>query len=72
MLRVVVHIYKAVSRLASFPVGGDIKALKNHKYDYRLRVGDYQVIEQGGKPVFAVLPYDVFVEIGSLGSPNIQ
>ncbi|GKT12963.1 MAG: mRNA interferase RelE/StbE [Thiomicrorhabdus sp.] len=42
--QVVARIYKAVGGLASFPVGGDIKALKNHKYDYRLRVGDYRVM----------------------------
>ena len=39
-------IYRAVGRLADFPnvQGLDIKALKVHKYDYRLRVSRYRVL----------------------------
>lgn len=68
-----------------------VKALRNHQYGYRLRVGsyrvlfdvldharvvsieevknamnaptDFQVIEQDGKPVFAVVPWDRFQEM---------
>jgi mRNA interferase RelE/StbE len=31
-------------KLAVFPDCGEVKALKNHRYGYRLRVGDYRVL----------------------------
>lgn len=39
-------IFQSVDQLADFPncMGRDIKALKNHKYDYRMRVGRYRVL----------------------------
>jgi len=38
------QILSAVDSLSNFPYVGNIKALKNHKYDYRLRVGRYRVL----------------------------
>jgi len=39
-------IFQSVDQLANFPNSTDleIKALKNHKYDYRMRVGRYRVL----------------------------
>lgn len=39
-------IFKSVDKLELFPncESLDIKALKNHKYEYRLRVGRYRVL----------------------------
>jgi len=39
-------IYDAVDRLATFPEcqQPNISGLKNHRYDYRLRVGRYRVL----------------------------
>ena len=39
-------VLQNVDELAGFPncTGIDIKALKKHKYDYRLRVGRYRVL----------------------------
>lgn len=40
-------IFEAVDRLADFPAkqqGLDVKELKKHRYDYRLRVGRYRVL----------------------------
>jgi mRNA interferase RelE/StbE len=39
-------IFQSVDQLTDLPncTGLDIKALKNHKYDYRMRVGRYRVL----------------------------
>ena len=37
-------ILNAVDALCNFPYVTNIKALTNHKYDYRLRVGRYRVL----------------------------
>lgn len=37
-------IYDEVSELTNFPNVNNIKALVNHKYDYRMRVGRYRVL----------------------------
>jgi mRNA-degrading endonuclease RelE of RelBE toxin-antitoxin system len=39
-------VFQNVDLLASFPYceGMDIKALQNHKYDYRMRVGRYRIL----------------------------
>ena len=39
-------IFKDIDRLASFPQceSLDLKELKNHRYNYRLRVGRYRVM----------------------------
>ncbi len=39
-------IFQSVDKLADFPnsEGLDVKALRNHKYDYRMRVGRYRVL----------------------------
>jgi mRNA-degrading endonuclease RelE of RelBE toxin-antitoxin system len=39
-------IFKSVDQLESFPdcESLDIKALKNHPYDFRMRVGRYRVL----------------------------
>ena len=37
-------ILSAVDALCNFPYVRNIKALTNHKYDYRLRVGRYRVL----------------------------
>ena len=39
-------IFESVDQLAEFPAceGLDVKALKKHKYDYRMRVGRYRVL----------------------------
>jgi len=34
----------ALKKLAETEVGLDIKALVRHKYDFRLRVGDYRIL----------------------------
>ncbi len=36
-------IYDKVDNLQHFPDCQNVKALKKHKHDYRLRVGDYRV-----------------------------
>lgn len=36
-------IYKGVDTLKEFPDCKNIKKLKNHKYQYRLRIGNYRV-----------------------------
>ena len=36
-------IYDACESLSSMPNHGNVIALVNHKYDYRLRVGNYRV-----------------------------
>ncbi|AJX60266.1 cytotoxic translational repressor of toxin-antitoxin stability system [Burkholderia pseudomallei] len=36
-------ITKAVDSLATFPHCQNVKALTNHEYEYRLRVGNYRV-----------------------------
>lgn len=37
-------IRKAVGELAMFPNAKNVKALSNHEYGYRLRVGRYRVL----------------------------
>lgn len=37
------RILLAARALADFPEVSGVKALHNHQYDYRLRVGDYRV-----------------------------
>ncbi|MCG8635794.1 MAG: type II toxin-antitoxin system RelE/ParE family toxin [Desulfobacterales bacterium] len=39
-------IFQSVDKLKDFPgaKGLDVKALRNHKYDYRMRVGRYRVL----------------------------
>jgi len=37
------NIFAAVDELRNFPDCRNIKALKSHKYDFRLRVGRYRV-----------------------------
>lgn len=37
-------IFKKVLDLAHFPNVQNVKALKNYKYQYRLRVGNYRVM----------------------------
>ncbi|BCX82899.1 mRNA interferase RelE/StbE [Methylomarinovum caldicuralii] len=39
-----VRIVQAARNLSAFPNVPGIKALKNHHYGYRLRVGDYRVL----------------------------
>ncbi len=39
-----VVIYDKVDNLKHFPECQNVKSLKNHKYDYRLRVGNYRVL----------------------------
>lgn len=36
-------IFESVQALAGFPNCENVKALKNHEYSYRLRVGDFRV-----------------------------
>jgi len=38
------RITAAVSTLADLPNAGNVKALKQHQYGYRLRVGSYRVL----------------------------
>lgn len=38
------RILTATAGLAAFPDVANVKALTNHQYGYRLRVGDYRVI----------------------------
>lgn len=38
------RIYKGIRNLQDSETWGDVKRLVNHKYDYRLRVGDYRVL----------------------------
>ena len=37
-------IYVKSKELRNFPNIGNIKHLKNHKYEYRLRIGNYRVL----------------------------
>ncbi|GHB27433.1 type II toxin-antitoxin system RelE family toxin [Salinicola rhizosphaerae] len=37
-------LYEAVQSLAAMPDVHNVKALKKHQYDYRLRVGNYRVL----------------------------
>lgn len=37
------QIFEGVQALANFPECQDVKALRNHEYSYRLRVGDFRV-----------------------------
>ena len=37
------EIYDTVDNLREFPVVEQVKKLTNHKYDYRLRVGDFRI-----------------------------
>lgn len=39
-----VRIRDGVAALATFPDCRNVKALTNHRHDYRLRVGDYRVL----------------------------
>ncbi len=39
-----IRIYDGMKRLKDSETWGDVKALKNHEYGYRLRVGDYRVL----------------------------
>ncbi|MGA2545504.1 MAG: type II toxin-antitoxin system RelE/ParE family toxin [Rectinemataceae bacterium] len=36
-------VYEAVGSLAAFPECPSVKKLTNHRYQYRLRVGNYRV-----------------------------
>lgn len=36
-------VFDAVEKLSAWPDCRNVKALKNHQYPYRLRVGDYRV-----------------------------
>jgi mRNA-degrading endonuclease RelE of RelBE toxin-antitoxin system len=38
-----ITIYDAVGELATMPDSRNVKALTNHEYQYRLRVGNYRV-----------------------------
>lgn len=38
------QILEAVDTLSRFPYVLNVKALSNHKYDYRLRVGRYRIL----------------------------
>jgi mRNA interferase RelE/StbE len=38
------RILTATAGLAEFPEVANLKALRNHRYGYRLRVGDYRVL----------------------------
>lgn len=38
------QILEAVDTLFGFPYVFNVKALSNHKYDYRLRVGRYRIL----------------------------
>lgn len=40
---VINRIHIAIESLATFPDTRNIKALINHQYGYRLRVGDYRI-----------------------------
>jgi len=37
-------IYVKAKELQNFPNIGSIKHLKNHKYEYRLRIGNYRIL----------------------------
>ena len=37
-------IYVKAKELRNFPNIGNIKHLKNHKYEYRLRIGNYRIL----------------------------
>lgn len=37
-------IYVKSKELRNFPNIGNIKHLKNHKYEYRLRIGNYRIL----------------------------
>ncbi len=37
------QVYQAIDKLKSFPECLNVKRLTNHKYDYRLRTGDFRV-----------------------------
>ena len=37
-------IYAGISNLRDSETWGDVRRLVNHKYDYRLRVGNYRVL----------------------------
>jgi mRNA-degrading endonuclease RelE of RelBE toxin-antitoxin system len=38
-----VQVRDGVDALRNFPECGNVKALSNHRYDYRLRIGNYRV-----------------------------
>lgn len=42
-LKTRIHIYEKVDDLKNFPNCQNIKFLKNHKYDARLRIGNFRV-----------------------------
>lgn len=42
--RVKKSVVAGVDTLADFSQSQNVKALRNHKYDYRLRVGSYRVM----------------------------
>jgi mRNA-degrading endonuclease RelE of RelBE toxin-antitoxin system len=39
-----VQISEAVGALAAMPATANVKALTNHEYGYRLRVGNYRIL----------------------------
>ena len=39
-----IDIEEAISTLSDLPTAKNVKALTNHKYGYRLRVGNYRVL----------------------------
>lgn len=39
-----IKIFEAMTKLKDSETWGDVKALKNYEYDYRLRVGNYRVL----------------------------
>lgn len=54
-----VKIRDAVSGLEDFTKNPNVKRLKNHQHDYRLRVGSYRVIFNHAKQVQIVLIEEV-------------
>ena len=39
-----INIEEAISTLSDLPTAKNVKALTNHQYGYRLRVGNYRVL----------------------------
>jgi mRNA-degrading endonuclease RelE of RelBE toxin-antitoxin system len=54
-------IFQCVDKLVNFPDCDElnIKSLKNHKYDYRMRIGRYRVIFDDKKTVKVIAIQEV-------------
>ena len=60
-------IYVKAKELRNFPNIGNIKHLKNHKYEYRLRIGNYRILFNfaWNTPRFAFSMRRLLVTVGS-------